>query len=89
MTYVYFLFSYLSLVLGILVSVAFIVLLERRVLGYIQLRKGPNRVGFIGILQSFRDAIKLFSKEQMIPSFSNIVLYYLSPVMTFVLILYL
>nr|YP_010954692.1 NADH dehydrogenase subunit 1 [Dorcus davidis]WMW30077.1 NADH dehydrogenase subunit 1 [Dorcus davidis] len=73
-------FSMLILIVCVLVGVAFLTLLERKVLGYIQLRKGPNKVGFLGIPQPFSDAIKLFTKEQTYPFMSNYNLYYMSPI---------
>nr|AFQ62433.1 NADH dehydrogenase subunit 1 [Cheironitis sp. MJTNT-2012]ANJ70382.1 NADH dehydrogenase subunit 1 [Dorcus parallelipipedus]UPX88752.1 NADH dehydrogenase subunit 1 [Dorcus parallelipipedus] len=73
-------YGMLILIVCVLVGVAFLTLLERKVLGYIQLRKGPNKVGILGIPQPFSDAIKLFTKEHTYPFMSNYNMYYVSPI---------
>nr|URX53732.1 NADH dehydrogenase subunit 1 [Postelectrotermes sp. 2 AB-2022a] len=79
---------FLLLIIFVLVGVAFLVLLERSVLGYVHIRSGPNKVGFIGLFQPFSDAIKLFSSEQYFPLVSNYLSYYFSPVFSLFLSLF-
>nr|YP_010372110.1 NADH dehydrogenase subunit 1 [Leucoma salicis]UOX27470.1 NADH dehydrogenase subunit 1 [Leucoma salicis] len=77
----------LILIIGLLVG-SFLVLMERKILGYIQVRKGPNKLGIVGILQSFSDAIKLFTKEIIYLNYSNYMVYYFSPIFFFILSLF-
>nr|YP_010947189.1 NADH dehydrogenase subunit 1 [Elephantulus brachyrhynchus]WGO62129.1 NADH dehydrogenase subunit 1 [Elephantulus brachyrhynchus] len=76
-----FMINLLCLLVPILLAVAFLTLIERKILGYMQLRKGPNIVGPYGLLQPIADAIKLFIKEPLYPSTSSISLFILAPIL--------
>lgn len=74
----------LLIIVPILLSVAYFTLVERKVLGAIQRRRGPNVVGVYGLLQPLSDGFKLLIKEAIIPSNSNKIIFIFSPLVTFI-----
>nr|YP_007625003.1 NADH dehydrogenase subunit 1 [Tragelaphus imberbis]ABP38183.1 NADH dehydrogenase subunit 1 [Tragelaphus imberbis] len=76
-----FMINTLMLIIPILLAVAFLTLVERKVLGYMQFRKGPNVVGPYGLLQPIADAIKLFTKEPLRPATSSTSMFILAPIL--------
>lgn len=77
------LLSFLSMLVFLLISIAYLTLLERKFMAAIQRRRGPNVAGIFGLLQPLADGIKLLLKETIMPSYSNIVIYLLAPIFTF------
>ena len=77
----------LAIVLPLLVAVAYLTYAERKVIGAIQLRKGPNVVGPFGLLQPLADGLKLFLKETVIPTNANKGVFLIAPMLTFILAL--
>jgi NADH-ubiquinone oxidoreductase chain 1 len=75
----------LIIIVPFLIAIAFLTLAERKVIGSIQRRVGPNKVGYYGILQPFADGIKLFLKETVLPSHSNKSLFLLAPILSLVI----
>nr|WRY72512.1 NADH dehydrogenase subunit 1 [Zyginella mandali] len=69
----------LILLIFVMVSVGFYTLVERKIMGYMHIRKGPSKVGFFGLFQPFSDGAKLFLKEQVFPMNSNFFVYYICP----------
>jgi NADH-quinone oxidoreductase subunit H len=73
-----------ALVLPLIIMMAYMTYAERKVIGYMQLRIGPNRVGPIGLLQPFADVFKMLFKEIIFPSKANVYLFLLAPILAFV-----
>jgi NADH-quinone oxidoreductase subunit H len=77
--------SFLAIALPVLISVAYLTLAERKIMGGMQQRYGPNSVGFFGLLQPLADGLKLLIKESVIPTNSNTFSFILAPILTFFL----
>ena len=75
----------LSTTVPLLLAVAFFTVAERKIMGAIQRRRGPNVIGFLGLLQAIADGLKLLVKETILPSNSNIGIFLLAPVLSFIL----
>nr|YP_010758773.1 NADH dehydrogenase subunit 1 [Tilletia controversa]WEX30821.1 NADH dehydrogenase subunit 1 [Tilletia controversa] len=84
MTYLYNLLEILIILVPILLSVAYMTIIERKVMGSMQRRIGPNIVGYYGVLQPFADALKLVVKEQIIPSQSTKSLFFIAPMLSLI-----
>jgi NADH-quinone oxidoreductase subunit H len=69
----------------LLISVAYFTIAERKIMGIIQRRRGPNVIGFVGLLQPLADGLKLFAKETILPSNSNIIVFLIAPILSFLL----
>jgi NADH-quinone oxidoreductase subunit H len=82
---IYTVFKILAIVVPLLISVAYFTIAERKIMGIIQRRRGPNVIGFVGLLQPLADGLKLFAKETILPSNSNIIVFLIAPILSFLL----
>jgi NADH:ubiquinone oxidoreductase subunit H len=74
----------LLVLLPALLAIAYVTIAERKTMGSMQRRLGPNSVGYYGLLQAFADALKLLLKEYVAPTQSNMVLFFLGPIVTLI-----
>nr|YP_010041743.1 NADH dehydrogenase subunit 1 [Cyanophora sudae]QPB15048.1 NADH dehydrogenase subunit 1 [Cyanophora sudae] len=77
--------STLTIIIPLLIAVAYLTLAERKVMASMQQRKGPNIVGFWGLLQPLADGLKLFIKETIFPNSANTIIFLFAPILTFML----
>jgi len=82
---IYTVLKILAIVVPLLISVAYFTIAERKIMGVIQRRRGPNVIGFVGLLQPLADGLKLFAKETILPSNSNIIVFLIAPILSFLL----
>jgi len=82
---IYTVLKILAIVVPLLISVAYFTIAERKIMGIIQRRRGPNVIGFVGLLQPLADGLKLFAKETILPSNSNIIVFLIAPILSFLL----
>src|SRR6266481_3875811 len=72
----------IAIAIPLIISVAYLTLAERKVIGYMQVRIGPNRVGPFGLLQPFADVFKLVFKEVIVPTGANRYLFFIAPILS-------
>ena len=82
---IYTVLKILAIIVPLLISVAYFTIAERKIMGIIQRRRGPNVIGFVGLLQPLADGLKLFAKETILPSNSNIIVFLIAPILSFLL----
>jgi len=85
LTTLIYLLQILLIIIPLLISVAYFTLAERKIMGSIQRRRGPNVIGYLGLLQPLADGLKLFAKETILPSNANLGIFILAPLLTFIL----
>jgi len=83
-TFIFSLVEVLVVIVPVLLIVAYVTIAERKTMATMQRRLGPNIVGFYGLLQAFADALKLLLKEYVSPTQSNLILFFIGPIITLI-----